>query len=117
LQLLLQPHSGGVIEQSPVKSDALPQYEVEVSKHLIHYGIAAVLYKQAKTERLMSEFANDEHIGRRVAKLFDVEADDGDNIYRGTVVGVNERDGAKEYGIKYDDGDTEDVSVVTLFGE
>ena len=62
----------------------------------------------------MIEFANDEHIGRRVAMLFDVQADDGDNIYRGTVVGVNERDGAKEYGIKYDDGDTEDVSVGTF---
>ena len=96
------------------------EYEVEVSKHLIHYGIAAVLCKQAKLQQKKNEFGNkgdEDHLGKRVAKVFDVETDDGDNIYRGTVVEVFEVDGKKEYRIKYDDGDVEDVYVETLFGK
>ncbi|KAL3782164.1 hypothetical protein HJC23_004527 [Cyclotella cryptica] len=115
LQLLLQPHSGGLIEA--VAEEDL-EYEVEVSKHLIHYGIAAVLCKQAKLQQKKDEFVkkgHEEHLGKRVAKVFDVETDEGDNIYRGTVVEVFEVDGKKEYRIKYDDGDVEDVYVETLF--
>jgi hypothetical protein len=64
------------------------------------------------------EAVNADHVGQRVAKMFDVEADDGDNVYRGRVVKVVEAEGGKkEYNIKYDDGDEEDVSLDTLFGE
>jgi pantothenate kinase type III len=57
LMQLLQPHHGGLIEQ--VESDrALSngvsvdlRYEVDSSKHLIHYGIACVLLKQSKLSK------------------------------------------------------------------
>jgi hypothetical protein len=66
------------------------------------------------------EFAktsDEEHVGKRVAKVFDVEADDGDNVYRGTVKEVAIVDGKKEFRVAYDDGDVDDVSDETLFGE
>jgi hypothetical protein len=117
LQLLLSPDSGGLVEIDEQKSQ---EYEVEVSKHLIHYGICAVLCRQSKLQQRKMEFAktsDEEHVGKRVAKVFDVEADDGDNVYRGTVKEVAIVDGKKEFRVAYDDGDVDDVSDETLFGE
>jgi len=55
-------------------------------------------------------------VGKRVAKHFEVEADDGDNIYRGKVTKVVEVDGRDhEFRIQYDDGDSEDVTSSELF--
>eukprot|EP00956_Cyclotella_meneghiniana_P030406 scaffold76380_cov66-Cyclotella_meneghiniana.AAC.4 len=119
LYLLLSPDSGGLIEMDEGKSTL--EYEVEVSKHLIHYGITAVLYYQGKLQEKktnnVTKIAGNEHIGKRVAKVFDVESDDGDNIYRGTVKELADVDGFDGYRVLYDDGDKEDVSVNTLFGE
>ena len=96
-------------------------YEVDVCKHLIHYGIAAVLIAQVKLRLDKTTFCktNDEsHVGQRVAKVFDIEADDGDNIYRGTVRKVIEVEGGgKEFRIQYDDGDSEDVTMEDLYSE
>lgn len=117
LHLLLSPDSGGLIE---VDDQEEPGYGVEVCKHLIHYGVTAVLYSHVKLQQKKDEFVKknaDEHVGKRVAKVFDMEDDGGDNIFRGTVEGFVEVDGKKEYRIKYDDGDVEDVFEDTLFGE
>lgn len=117
LHLLLSPDSGGLIE---VDDQDSPEYDVEVCKHLIHYGITAVLYNHVKLQEKKNAFAKvnaDEHVGKRVAKVFDIEDDDGNNVFRGTVFGVSDVDGKKEYRIKYDDGDVEDVYIDTLFGE
>lgn len=119
LQLLLMHDHGRIIEH--IDKGAEPKYEVEGSKHLIHYGVTAVLVEQVRLKRNRADFCeavNADHVGQRVAKMFDVEADDGDNVYRGRVVKVVEAEGGKkEYNIKYDDGDEEDVSLDTLFGK
>jgi len=131
LMQLLQPHYGGVIEHmetnnhnggggSGSRNGALARrYIVESSKHLIHYGIACVLAAQVGLRKSKDAFRknpNEEHVGKRVAKHFEVEADDGDNIYRGKVtevVAVEGRD--HEFRIQYDDGDSEDVTSSELF--
>lgn len=133
LMQLLQPHYGGVIEQveSPgIKSSdgsSSAQYLVESSKHLIHYGIACVLFNQVNSRKCEDSSRGgssnraqprSEHVGKRVAKHFDVEADDGDNIFRGTVIQVIDvEDSLPDYRIQYDDGDSEDVTTDELLGE
>ena len=142
LMQLLQPHHGGLIEQ--IESDDRDMttgvsvdlhYEVDSSKHLIHYGIACVLSKQSKLskqkqkELKIRESLQDkvetpkldvlnDYVGKRVAKRFNVETDDGDKIFRGNVMKVIEIPGAEsEFRIKYDDGDGEDVSMKELLSE
>jgi pantothenate kinase type III len=125
LMQLLQPHHGGLIEH--IRSDgeksnnktSSKRYEVESSKHLIHYGIACVLLTQYSRLRKGKKLPSyGEHIGKRVAKYFNVEADDGDNIFRGNVVAVIEVEGEDpDFRIKYDDGDSEDVTIDELAGE
>ncbi len=127
LMQLLQPHYGGVIEQSPSDSlsskngSSTPRYTVETSKHLIHYGVACVLAAQVELRRRKAEFAKNpgsEHVKKRVAKHFESEEDDGDNIFRGTVSElVTVDDGPNVFLVKYDDGDSEEVSLDELFGE
>jgi hypothetical protein len=59
-----------------------------------------------------------EYVGKRVAKHFEVEADDYDNIFRGkvaAVIGVEGED--PDFRIQYDDGDREDVAMDELLGE
>lgn len=130
LMQLLQPHFGGVIEHVKTpktkSNDASLRYSVESSKHLIHYGIACVLFSQVSLRkrgdaisRSSSTQPRNEHVGKRVAKQFDVEADDGDNIFRGTVINAIIVEGSNEpdYRIQYDDGDIEDVAADELLGE
>lgn len=111
LMTLLQPNYGGVIENLEAKhqsNGAKPRYKAESSKHLIHYGIACVLSSQVKQRRKAKN--RNEHVGKRVAKKFPVEADDGDNVFRGHVSMVVE----SGYRIIYDDGDKEDVAESEL---
>eukprot|EP00571_Detonula_confervacea_P012643 CAMPEP_0172311816 /NCGR_PEP_ID=MMETSP1058-20130122/15787_1 /TAXON_ID=83371 /ORGANISM="Detonula confervacea, Strain CCMP 353" /LENGTH=634 /DNA_ID=CAMNT_0013025109 /DNA_START=147 /DNA_END=2051 /DNA_ORIENTATION=+ len=124
LMQLLQPHYGGVIEHmessgAKSKNGALAQrYKVEMSKHLIHYGIACVLATQVSLRNRKDAFRKNphqEHVGKRVAKHFEVEADDGDNIFRGDVVKVIETDKEDEFRIQYDDGDSEDITIGELY--
>eukprot|EP00579_Thalassiosira_antarctica_P001658 CAMPEP_0201869050 /NCGR_PEP_ID=MMETSP0902-20130614/2711_1 /ASSEMBLY_ACC=CAM_ASM_000551 /TAXON_ID=420261 /ORGANISM="Thalassiosira antarctica, Strain CCMP982" /LENGTH=685 /DNA_ID=CAMNT_0048394489 /DNA_START=121 /DNA_END=2178 /DNA_ORIENTATION=- len=126
LMQLLQPHYGGVIEhmesndRAKSKDNAISRsYVVEASKHLMHYGIASVLAAQVKLRKSKDAFSknpHEEHVGKRVAKHFEVEADDGDNIFRGKVMKVIKAEGGEnEFRIKYDDGDSEDVTTSELF--
>lgn len=132
LMQLLQPHCGGVIEhidtpRSNKSNDgsSSAQYSVESSKHLIHYGIACVLLNQVYMRKRGDAISSsnsaqprNEHVGKRVAKHFNVEAEDGDNIFRGTVIEAIEGEGSEpDYRVQYDYGDTEDVAVDELFGE
>lgn len=128
LMQLLQPHCGGVIEHTETpksyskdESSNNAQYSVESSKHLIHYGITCVLVNQVSLRKrgdARRGHPQNKHLGKRVAKHFDVKADDGDNIFRGTVVEIIESDGSDpQFRIQYDDGDTEDVAADELIGE
>jgi len=116
---LLQPFYGGVIEPptTPTASQGKKlKYEVQLHKHLIHYGITAVL-KMRFLAKNKAKFSNtgETHVGKRVAKVFDVETDDGDNIFRGSVAKeIVIEGGEKNYRINYDDGDAEDVSNESL---
>ena len=113
LMQLLQPNFGGVIEHfNTSDGSSKSKYQVENSKHLIHYGISCVLAAQKDSPRST-------YLGKRVAKHFEVEADDGDNIFRGVVAKVipTEEDGSFDFRIHYDDGDKEDVSQEELLGE
>ena len=125
LEKLLHPKHGGLIESPEgglvANNDvdaaaAVPQYEVHLNKHLIHYGIAAVLGVKVQERQMMAKFSTDSHINKRVAKVFDTETDDGDNVFRGTVVEeIMLRGVGKTYSIRYDDGDSEDVTARDLF--
>jgi hypothetical protein len=121
LMQLLQPHFGGVImcsnrDRAKIKNEN-GRYVVESSKHLIHYGIADVLTTQVQLRiSKEAEASRQDHVGKRVAKHFDVEADDGDNIFRGKVAkAIVAEGGEPEFRINYDDGDSEDVSEKELF--
>ena len=123
LMQLLQPYHGGIIEH--IESDGAklndessnPLYQVSSNKHLIHYGIACVLSTQNRL-RKRERLPHQEYIGKRVAKHFEVEDDDGDNIFRGKVVAVIEIEGGDpDFRIQYDDGDREDVAMDELLGE
>jgi len=117
---LLQPFFGGVIEPPTTATASQGKtlnYEVQLNKHLIHYGISAVLKYQvlAKNKAKFSK-SGETHVGKRVAKVFDVECDDGDNIFRGSVAEeIVVEGGKKSYRINYDDGDAEDVTKESLF--
>lgn len=124
LSELLQPHHGGLIE--PPNDDATDaqsnklEYEVQLNKHLIHYGISAILQLQVLARKnkaiFCKESSSESHVGKRVAKVFDVETDDGDNIFRGRVAKEIVVEGkGKHYRINYDDGDAEDVTAEVLF--
>lgn len=134
LMQLLQPHHGGLIEHIASDDGAQPLtgYKVESSKHLIHYGIACVLSKQSTLSKQRIELTKSktlqnnmeqliggpkEYVGKRVAKQFKVETDDGDNIFRGKVAKIFEVDGKDpDFHIQYDDGDSEDVAMDELLG-
>ena len=123
LMQLLQPNYSGIIEQHKKSngSSKNANYVVEHSKHLIHYGIASVLALQVdlrKKNDAIKKNPNATHVGKRIAKHFEVEADDGDNIFRGKVVKVIPGDGGvDDFHIQYDDGDKEDVSLDELMGK
>ncbi len=60
----------------------------------------------------------DEHLGKRVAKVFELVPDkDGDCTYRGEVKMVIQYEGEVLFYILYDDGDDEEVSIDELSGE
>lgn len=93
-------------------SDALVQHE----KYLLHYGIAFVIRRQ-----LVARIEAVKFIGKRVAKLFEGQGEDGDDVFRGRIISLHKSDKNDEgddgqnkyeelYKIKYDDGDIEDVS-------
>ena len=113
---LLQPLHGGVIEAQTGNN---LNYQVRSNKHLIHYGISAILNMQMLLRREKANFnkSGKSHVGKRVAKVFDVESDDGDNIFRGSVTEeiFIETNNSKYYRILYDDGDDEDVTADSLF--
>mmetsp|Transcript_20795 Transcript_20795/g.30813 ORF Transcript_20795/g.30813 Transcript_20795/m.30813 type:complete len:613 (+) Transcript_20795:60-1898(+) len=112
---LLQPCHGGVIEAQPAGNNL--NYQVRPNKHLIHYGISAILNMQVLARRNKAKFdkAGESHVGKRVAKVFDVESDDGDNIFRGSVTEEIVVEEKTLYRITYDDGDDEDVTAESLF--
>jgi len=115
---LLQPCHGGVIE-APTGNDL--NYEVRSNRHLIHYGISAILNMHMIARRNKAKFnkSGETHVGKRVAKVFDVESDDGDNIFRGSVTEEVPAEGDANnscyYRVTYDDGDEEDVTSESLF--
>mmetsp|Transcript_20809 Transcript_20809/g.30496 ORF Transcript_20809/g.30496 Transcript_20809/m.30496 type:complete len:644 (+) Transcript_20809:352-2283(+) len=135
LAQLLQPNRGGIVEVSAgdlSSSDtktagkgkaktATPKFQIMHSKHLIHYGISSAIMNQVRKRRKASEAKakvqkedeNQKFMGQRVAKIFAVEDDDGDNVFRGSIVGFHKTNG---FLVKYDDGDKEHVLAEELQG-
>jgi len=108
LMQLLQPNFGGVVEMQMSNDPERRKFELELSKNLQHYGIASVLSNHFN-KRMMENHA---HLGKRVAKEFNV---DGTSIFRGTVIKVILVDqGKEEFNVSYDDGDSEQVSAAEL---
>ena len=97
-----------------------PKYEVQSAKHLVTYAIAFEL--KDRIERREREPVSELDaflMGRRVAKEFPKQPDkDGDIVYRGTIMAaVQEDDGSDVYYIiQYDDNDSEDLSLVDIYG-
>jgi pantothenate kinase type III len=93
-----------------------PKYKVEVMKHMIHHGVASVLREHVKEfEKSTSAELDTLLIGQRVAKQFPMSDQDGDHVYRGSVACVHGGGPGFPYGIRYDDGDTEDMNAVELY--
>lgn len=116
---LLTPDYNKLIELEPGKKiSSPPQYEVKKMKHMIHYGIAGVLTrKDAEFREDSPATANLDAllIGQRIAKKFPAADADGDFVFRGVVSCIH-KDPDNPYGIRYDDGDSEDFSVDELYG-
>jgi len=133
---LLVKKTGGVIHSNPgpIDDPLLKEYPVIHQKHLIHYGIASALMKQAQTQNIQNHDIqkikkleqeldeNNECIGQRVAKKFDIHDGDGDFVFRGTITKIQRPEEHKDdsgetlYFIQYDDGDQEHVTSLELQG-
>lgn len=84
---------------------------------MIHHGVASVLREHVKEfEKSTSAELDTLLIGQRVAKQFPMSDQDGDHVYRGSVACVHGGGPGFPYGIRYDDGDTEDMNAVELYG-
>lgn len=116
---------------------------MEVSKHLLHYGIAAALVERVRLRRNHKKFeaaalavtaqaasSAATFVGQRIAKAFDDENEGGCEVHRGAVMEVispaaaaakngGGEDGEEEAGvrfrIRYDDGDAEEATLGDLY--
>lgn len=115
---LLQPDCCKLIEVEPGrKTPSPPKYKVKKMKHMVHYGIAGALNKQAlATKSSPTAEVDNLLIGLRIAKKFTTRGENGDFIFRGTVACIHPRASKYPYAIRYDDGDAEDLSVTQLYG-
>jgi hypothetical protein len=99
------------------KPSSPPTYQVKAMKHMTHYGMACVLRKNSdEFQKSPSADMDTVLIGQRVAKKFPVSDQDGDYVFRGSVACVHADDSEYPYGVRYDDGDSEDMTVVQLYG-
>ena len=114
---LLEPNSPLVKSLPNATTSSPPKYKVKAMKHMVHYGITSVLKENAEEfEQSASAELDTILIGQRIAKKFSTSDQDGDHIYRGCVACVR-GDGSKfPYGIRYDDGDAEDMNALQLYG-
>ncbi len=122
---LLQRDSGGIVESA---SGASQDFVVTWEKTLLHIGVAAALLGHIKQnyeengekivdkEQCQVAFAQ-KYIGKRIAKYFELAAEDNDHIYRGTVDQVKHNKNGPVYNVLYDDGDQERVSQKELNGK
>lgn len=118
-QLLESDHSSIV----PVEHGTTNRREgivIQKHKHLAHYGIAVLLEevtKAAQKDQTEDDGIRAEIVGQRVAKKFRIRSED--TTYRGSVAAVTRGDSLEDdwFYIRYDDGDTEHLSIEGLYGK
>lgn len=117
IEKLIEPDCDLIEMNTTAHALPAPKYQVKAMKHMVHYGISGVLKREAK---LFKESPSAEMdallIGQRIAKEFSKRDDDGDYVYRGSVACVHGNSCKHPYGIRYDDGETEEMDVVQLYG-
>ena len=118
---LIEPNHSNLVPVQPGQEEStFPPYEVKIMKHMVHYGITAVLKKKVT---IMDQDPNREMdivlIGQRVAKTFPQADSDGEFTYRGAVSAVSRDEVSREalYFVRYDDGDGEDLNAEDLYGK
>jgi len=116
---LLHPERSHIV-QSDLDGDAIME-NVEINRHrnLCHYGIGVVL--EAKHNASVEVQSEDdkvrvEIIGQRVAKEFYLK--NKKEVYRGTVAAAAAGENLEDdwFYIRYDDGDTEHLTITGLYG-
>jgi pantothenate kinase type III len=116
-RLLDVDHNG--ILSSNVPAGARDGVDIQKHKHLAHYGIGQVLDEKtnkAQTTKSDDDKIREEVIGQRVAKEFKIRT--GEKIYRGSVAAVADNETLEKdwFFVRYDDGDTEHLSITALYG-
>jgi pantothenate kinase type III len=116
----LLDHDHGHIVASVKGPEAREGIEVQKHKHLTHYGIGQVLdEKTSAGQALQSEIdrVREEIVGQRVAKEFVIRKET--KTFRGSVAAVAAGKSIDEdwFYIRYDDGDTEHLTVASLYGK
>jgi len=126
LMKLLAPNRKQILEAGPTNntepsSANKSKYTVKRVKNAIHFGIAALLERKVKNRNASDAAVANEYenmiVGQRVAKKFPKAKDaDGDSIFRGTVVVLNQGNTKYDdlFKVRYDDNDTEDLSIREL---
>ena len=114
---LLEPNCPLIKSAPTTSTPSPPKYKVKTMKHMIHYGISGLLKEKVEEfEKSSSAELDTLLIGQRIAKTFPTSDQDGDHVYRGCVACVHEAGSGFPYGIRYDDGDTEDMNAIQLYG-
>jgi pantothenate kinase type III len=116
-RLLSTDHNG--ILSSNVPADARHGVDIQKHKHLAHYGIGIVLdakTSEGQTMKSEDDKIREEIIGQRVAKSFKIRTEE--KIFRGSVAAVADGETLEKdwFYVRYDDGDTEHLSITALYG-
>ena len=115
---LLETDHGSILVSNK-GADARAGIDIQKHKHLTHYGIGQVLdEKTSAGQSLQSEEdkIREEIVGQRVAKEFVIRKET--KTFRGSVAAVAAGKTMDEdwFYIRYDDGDTEHLSIIDLYG-
>jgi pantothenate kinase type III len=118
---LLEEAQPKLVAGEPGTSLPIEEFELSNMKHLIHHGVAQLLSQ--KVDATPSDNPDDQLresiLGHRVAQNFEVADDDGDFVYRGSVMSIKKDDydfNEDLFVIKYDDGDGEQMDLKQLHG-
>jgi pantothenate kinase type III len=121
LKTLFENDQHNLVAGEPGTSLPVEEFELSNMKHLVHHGIAQLLSQ--KVDITPSENEEDKlrefMLGHRVAQNFEVADDDGEFVYRGSVMSIkkDEKDFEEDlFVIKYDDGDAEQMDFKQVHG-
>jgi pantothenate kinase type III len=125
LDKLLRTDHSHLIKVEPNTMIPKPEehYTLVCLKHLVHYGVGEVLKEEV--QKANADISEDDKLryeltGQRVVKIFDKPDYDGDYFYRGSIVSIQKHDLSMEgdwFSIRYDDGDSEQMDIIQVYGE